>query len=206
MEVAEYVQWTYYESVRNTIWFEPRFYFAITFSRYHLYLESRAIPSCTTFLQILVWSLGYRFFSFISFYFFFCFVFLLTRIFCIFFFFFFFNFCFYSRRFLKCILSFSKMDRYVWTKTIHQTPKICIYRFRFRPASPPLHYCCLSSVQTSFRFHLSVSFRSKPNSKRISTPSLVGVPYIFSCTARKESKSLKFSLLYFYNKLVVHHD
>lgn len=29
------------------------------------------------------------------------------------FFFFFFNFCFYSRRFLKCILSFSKMDRYV---------------------------------------------------------------------------------------------
>lgn len=88
MEVAEYVQWTYYESVRNTIWFEPRFYFAITFSRYHLYLESRAIPSCTTFLQILVWSLGYRFFSFISFYFFFCFVFLLTRIFCIFFFFF----------------------------------------------------------------------------------------------------------------------
>lgn len=121
-------------------------------------------------------------------------------------FFFFFNFCFYSRRFLKCILSFSKMDRYVWTKTIHQTPKICIYRFRFRPASPPLHYCCLSSVQTSFRFHLSVSFRSKPNSKRISTPSLVGVPYIFSCTARKESKSLKFSLLYFYNKLVVHHD
>lgn len=77
----------------------------------------------------------------------------------------------------------------------------------------------------SFRFHLSVSFRSKPNSKRISTPSLVLhiYIYIFSCGSRKRMKilfrryyryfssffflrkSLKFSLLRFYNKLV-HHD
>lgn len=77
----------------------------------------------------------------------------------------------------------------------------------------------------SFRFHLSVSFRSKP--KRISTPSLVLhiYIYIFSCGSRKRMKilfrryyryfsslsffflrkSLKFSLLRFYNKLV-HHD
>lgn len=79
----------------------------------------------------------------------------------------------------------------------------------------------------SFRFHLSVSFRSKPNSKRISTPSLVlhTYIYIFSCGSRKRMKilfrryyryfsslsffflrkSLKFSLLRFYNKLV-HHE
>lgn len=53
---------------------EPRFYFAITFSRYHLYLESRAILSCTIFLQILVSSLRPILFS-LSFFFsvFFCF-------------------------------------------------------------------------------------------------------------------------------------
>lgn len=126
---------------------EPRFYFAITFSRYHLYLESRAILSCTIFLQILVWSLGCPFFSFISFQFFFFFVFLLIQVFCILFFFFSFSFCFYSYLFRKCILSFSKVDRYVWTKTIHQTPKICIYRFRFRPASPPLRVALLLFVE-----------------------------------------------------------
>lgn len=144
MEVAEYVQWTYYESIWNTIWLESN----QDFISLLLFLDITFIQNLEQFLAVLLFfkfSFRYRPFFFISFYIFlFCFVFPLIQIFSFFF------FIFVSpipRRFLKCILSFSKMDRYVWTKTIHQTPKICIYRFRFRPASPPLRVALLLFVE-----------------------------------------------------------
>ena len=56
--------------------------------------------------------------------------------------------------------------RCVWTKTTHRTTKIRIWSFYLLDFVSPLSLpyrvlapCCLSSVQMSFRFHLSVSFR-----------------------------------------------
>lgn len=146
MEVAEYVQWTYYESIWNTIWLESNqdfisllLFLDITFIQN---LEQFLLAIPTTFLQILVSLSSLLFYFFLHF----SFSFRFSTYSDIFLFF----FIFVSpipRRFLKCILSFSKMDRYVWTKTIHQTPKICIYRFRFRPASPPLRVALLLFVE-----------------------------------------------------------
>ena len=189
MEVAEYVQWTYYESIWNTIWLESN----QDFISLLLFLDITFIQNLEQFLLAVLlffkFSFRYRPFSFISFYIFlFRFVFPLIQIFSFFFFFLFppfpvgfWNVFFHFPRWIDTfeLKLFIKHRRYASTVFVFALPR----------RHCALHYCCLSSVQTSFRFHLSVSFPSKPNSKRISTPSLVDVSYIytymFSCREKK---------------------
>lgn len=85
MEVAEYVQWTYYESIWNTIWLESN----QDFISLLLFLDITFIQNLEQFLAVLLFfkfSFRYRPFFFISFYIFlFCFVFPLIQIFSFFF-------------------------------------------------------------------------------------------------------------------------
>lgn len=190
MEVAEYVQWTYYESIWNTIWLESNqdfisllLFLDITFIQN---LEQFLLAIPTTFLQILVSLSSLLFYFFLHFSFSFRF-FTYSDIFLFFLFLFppfpvgFWNVFFHFPRWIDTfeLKLFIKHRRYASTVFVFALPR----------RHCALHYCCLSSVQTSFRFHLSVSFPSKPNSKRISTPSLVDVSYIytymFSCREKK---------------------
>lgn len=227
MEVAEYVQWTYYESIWNTIWFESN----QDFISLLLFLDITFIQNLEQFLAVpffFKFSFGrlvvlfsllflFSFFFFLFFY--------LFRYFVFFFFFFLLVFVSTPICFENVFFHFPRqIDTFELKLFIkHRRYASTVFVFALLRRHCASHYCCLSSVQMSFRFHLSVSFRSKPNSKRISTHwccmyiqlrqqgknenpfSTILSIFLIASSFFFLRKSLKFSLLRFYNKLA-HHD